>query len=55
MVTGFAFERLENIVGEGENAGCQQFLLFSQCLHESSFLGGENQRLLVMVIDLICF
>ena len=30
--------RVENIVGKGENAGSQQFLLFPQCFQEVSFL-----------------
>ena len=29
--------RVENIVGEGENAGYQHFLLFPQCFQELSF------------------
>ena len=28
-------ERLENIVGKGENAGYQHFLLFAQCFYVS--------------------
>ena len=32
------FDRVENIVGKGENAGCQHFLLFPQCFQKSSFL-----------------
>ena len=31
------FDRIENIVGKGENAGYQHFLLFSQCLEKASF------------------
>ena len=27
----FVFHRVENIVGKGENAGYQHFLLFPQC------------------------
>ena len=27
----FVFGRVENIVGKGENAGYQHFLLFTQC------------------------
>ena len=27
----FVFDRVENIVGKGENAGYQHFLLFPQC------------------------
>ena len=33
------FERVENIVGKGENAGNQHFLLFQQCFQKASFLG----------------
>ena len=29
--------RVENILGKGENAGYQQFLLFPQCFQKSSF------------------
>ena len=30
--------RVENIVGKGENAGYQHFLLFPQCFHKGCFL-----------------
>ena len=30
---------VENIVGKGENADCQHFLLFSQCFQKASFPG----------------
>ena len=30
----FVFDRIENIVGKGENAGYQHFLLFPQCFQE---------------------
>ena len=33
------FARVENIVGKGENAGYQHFLLFPQCFQKASFLG----------------
>ena len=33
----FTFGREENIVGKGENAGYQQFLLFPQCFQKFSF------------------
>ena len=33
------FDRLENIVGKGENAGYQHFPLFPQCFQKASFLG----------------
>ena len=35
----FVFRRVENIVGKGENAGDQHFLLFLQCFQKSSFSG----------------
>ena len=36
------FDRVENIVGKGENAGYQHFLLFQQCFQKASFLGKEG-------------
>ena len=38
-ITISVFESVENIVGKGENAGYQHFLLFLQCFQEASFLG----------------
>ena len=35
----FVFERVENIVGKGENVGYQHFLLLSQCFQKASFTG----------------
>ena len=35
-IKGFVFERVENIVGKGENAGYQHFLLFPQCFQKAS-------------------
>ena len=35
----FFFDRVEKIVGKGENAGNQHFLLFPQCLQKSSLSG----------------
>ena len=35
----FVFNRIENIVGKGGNAGYQHCLLFSQCFQKASFLG----------------
>ena len=32
------FDRVENIVGKGENAGYLRFLLFPQCFQKASFL-----------------
>ena len=36
----FDFERVENIVGKGENAGYQHFLLFPQCFQSFLSRGG---------------
>ena len=33
------FDRVENIVGKGEDAGYQHFLLFTQSFQKASFLG----------------
>ena len=33
----FVFDRVKNIVGKGENAGYQHFLLFPQCFEKASF------------------
>ena len=33
------FDMIENIVGKGENAGYQHFLLFQQCFQKASSLG----------------
>ena len=35
----FVLERVENIVGKGENAGNQHFLLFPQCFLKASLEG----------------
>ena len=35
----FVFGRVDNIVGKGENAGYQHFLLFPQCFQKASFQG----------------
>ena len=35
----FVLEMLENIVGKGENAGYQHFLLFPQCFQKACFSG----------------
>ena len=34
----FVLGRVENIVGKGENAGNQHFLLFPQCFQKASIL-----------------
>ena len=33
----FVLGRVENIVGKGENAGYQHFLLFQQCFQKASY------------------
>ena len=38
------FDRIGNIVGKGENAGYQHFLLFLQCFQKPSFLGVVKSR-----------
>ena len=35
----FVLERAENIVGKGENASYQHFLLFPQCFQKASYTG----------------
>ena len=35
----FILERIENIVGKGENASNQCFLLFPQCFQNAPYLG----------------
>ena len=41
----FSLDRVENIVGNEENAGCQHFLLFPQCFQKASFPGSLNTGL----------
>ena len=38
-VTEFVLGTVENIVGKGENAGFQHFLLFPQCFKKASYIG----------------
>ena len=38
----FVLGTVENIVGKGENAGYQHFLLFPQCFQKASFTGSLN-------------
>ena len=35
----FVFDRVENIVEKGENAGYQHFLLFPQCFQKAFYPG----------------
>ena len=41
----FAFDWVENVVGKGENAGYQRFLLFPQSFHEAFYSGSLKSRL----------
>ena len=41
------FDRIENIVGKGENAGHQHFLLFPQCFQMASSTGSLKEIKLV--------
>ena len=41
----FDLGRVENIVGKGENAGNQHFLLFPQCFTKPSSLGSLKVRI----------
>ena len=36
---GFVLDKVEKIVGEGENADCQHFLLLPQCVQKNAFQG----------------
>ena len=40
----FVLGKVENIVGKGENAGFQHFLLFPQCFQKPSFLKVVKSR-----------
>ena len=40
-IVGKGENAFENIVGNGENAGNQHFLLFPQCFQKAFFLGGS--------------
>ena len=42
----FLFDIAENIVGKGENAGHQHFLLFPQCFPKPSCLGSLKVRIM---------
>ena len=46
QITEIYFGREENIVGKGENAGYQYFLLFPQCFQKASF----TQLLKVVIV-----
>ena len=50
MMMFSVFRRVESIVGKGENAGYQHFLLFPQCFQKSSWL---CEKELTMSVSLI--
>ena len=41
----FLFDRVVNIVGKGENAGNQHFLLFPQCFQRAFYPGSLKVRI----------
>ena len=41
----FVFNTIENIVGKGENAGYQHFLLFQQCFQKAFYSGSLKSGL----------
>ena len=45
------FHRIENIVGKEENAGCQHFLLFSQCFQKAFSSNVSNYSYVPVLID----
>ena len=45
QILKFDMGRVENIVGKGENAGYQHFLLFPQCFQKASFSGSLKVRI----------
>ena len=47
------FDRVENIVGKGENAAYQHFLLFSQCFPKPSFLGSLKVVILCKRVNFV--
>ena len=49
----FALRSLENIVGKGENAGYQHFLLFPQCFQKAFSLGSLNSGLCGKELNLV--
>ena len=42
------FDRVENIVGKGENAGSQHFLLFQQCFQKACYTGSFLKVVIVL-------
>ena len=48
----FVLGRVENIVGKGENAGDQYFLLFPQCFPKATFSGSLTHSHTMTPFDL---
>ena len=51
----FVLGRLENIVGKGESAGYQHFLLFSQSFQKASYGGGGGFGGLSLKVVIVCY
>ena len=45
----YQLDRVENLVGKGENACCQHFLLFPQCFQMISMITFQGSLKLVIV------
>ena len=48
----FVLERIKNIVGKGENAGFQHFLLFPHCFQKASCTGSLKVRIVCKELTL---
>ena len=48
----FAMETEENLVGKGENAGYQHFLLFPQCFQKAFYTGSLNVGIVLYRVNL---
>ena len=47
QMMSFFFDRIENIVGKGENVGLQHFLLCPHCFQKASFKGSSSLHFVV--------
>ena len=47
----FVLGWVENVMGKGENAGFQHFLLFPVCFQKSSFLGVVTRRIVLQRVN----
>ena len=45
----FFFDKIENMVGKGENAGYQHFLLFLQCFQKANTTRADNTSMLLIL------